>query len=504
MIFKKPYGFLIKYFKLIHLILTGLYIYLAYKVNSILKFYNLFIEKSIGKLDAINYITNYYIIAIVLSIIICIIIYALMRYKKKPRLLYLILIAEYLAVAFMIGIAYNGLDTIYIAVLETKTLLLYRDLLRIVIIFQYISIFFVLIRGLGFDIKKFNFVQDLQDLDMDVSDAEEVELTLGGTESAQRKVRRSFREFKYYYLENKNFINVIIMIIVVAVGSMFFVKKEVVDKVYEENEVFSSEDFSFKILNTYVTNKDYENVQVGSTDTAFVIVRMQVAAKGSEKLLNTSKLILEVDNNDYTSNKKYAKNFVDLGSAYREQLISKKQIFLFIYKVNVEDANKKMKIVYAEDKEVNLKPVMLDEISETKKLKLGDKIDLSVTSLGSGYLEIKSYEIKDKFLFPYEYELSGKVYTSNLAITSANNVIMHLVIDSSYPFNFSNFNILKQYASLKYKIDGKEYSSIIFSDKSPGNYKNGLYIALDKDVLVAHEIWLDIKIRNKQFIYTLK
>lgn len=504
MVFKKPYGFLIKYFKLIHLILTGLYIYLAYKVNSILKFYNLFIEKSIGKLDAINYITNYYIIAIVLSIVICIIIYALMRYKKKPRLLYLILIAEYLAVALMINVAYSGLNTIYISVLETKTLLLYRDLLRIVIIFQYISIGFVLIRGLGFDIKKFNFVQDLQELDIDVSDAEEVELTLGGTESVQRKLRRSLREFKYYYLENKNFINVIIVIIVVLIGSMFFVKKEVVDKVYEENEVFSSEDFSFKVLNTYVTNRDYENVQIGESDATFVIVRMQVAAKGGEKLLNTSKLILEVNNNDYTSNKRYAANFIDLGSAYRDQLIDKGQTYLFIYKVSSEDIQEKMKIVYAEDREVNLKPVLLDEISETKKLKLGEKIDLATTSLNSGYLSIKSYEIKEKFSFPYEYELNGKVYTSNLSITSTNNMIMHLVMDSSYPFDFSNFTILKQYATLKYKIDGKEYSSTIFSDKSPGNYKDGLYLAVDKDIEVAHEIWLDIKIRNKQYIYTIK
>ena len=64
MVFKKPYGFLIKYFKIIHLLLTGLYIYLAFKVSQILTYYNGFILGTASKLDAIKYVTNFYIIAI--------------------------------------------------------------------------------------------------------------------------------------------------------------------------------------------------------------------------------------------------------------------------------------------------------------------------------------------------------------------------------------------------------------------------------------------------------
>ena len=172
MVFKNPYGYLIKHFKLIHLFLTGLYVYLAIKVSSILQYYNHFIEGTASKLDAMSYVNNFYLIAIILSIIICAIVYALMRYKKKPRLLYLLLIILYIAVFIMIRVSYQGLHVIYISVLETKTLRLYRDLLRILILFQYLSIAFVLVRGLGFDIKKFNFVQDLEDLHLDEKDEE--------------------------------------------------------------------------------------------------------------------------------------------------------------------------------------------------------------------------------------------------------------------------------------------------------------------------------------------
>ena len=165
LVFRKPYAFLIKHFKIVHLILTLIYIYLALKVNGILKYYNNFISGTESKLNAINYVNNFYILAIVASIIICLIIYALMRYKKKPKLLYVILIVLYLTTAIIINISLNGLNTIYIDVLDVKTQRVYRDLLQIIIIFQYISICFTTVRALGFDIKKFNFQEDIFDQD---------------------------------------------------------------------------------------------------------------------------------------------------------------------------------------------------------------------------------------------------------------------------------------------------------------------------------------------------
>lgn len=61
MVFRKPYAFLIKHFKIVHLILTLIYIYLALKVNGILKYYNNFISGTESKLNAINYVNNFYI-----------------------------------------------------------------------------------------------------------------------------------------------------------------------------------------------------------------------------------------------------------------------------------------------------------------------------------------------------------------------------------------------------------------------------------------------------------
>ena len=80
---------------------------------------------------------------------------------------------------------------------------------------------------------------------------------------------------------------------------------------------------------------------------------------------------------------------------------------------------------------------------------------------------------------------------------------MHLKIDSSYVRNFTDYDILSKYAKLKYKVDNVEYTSLVFNDKTPGDYKEGLYVAVDKNVMQASNIWFEIKIRNNKYVYTI-
>lgn len=504
MVFKNPYGFLIKHFKLIHLILTGLYIYLAIKVSSILGYYNRFILGTASKMDAMKYVTNFYMIAVVLSIIICLVIYALMRYKKKPRILYLLLIAIYLAVAWLIQRSYAGLDTIFISVLDTKTLLLYRDLLRILLCIQYLSIAFVLVRGLGFDIKKFNFVQDLEELEIDLSDEEEVELSLGSFHYLRRKIHRYFREFKYYYFENKMFLNIIAIVLIVFGIAFYVFHVEVVHKEYTENEVFSTDDFRFQVVGSYITNQSYDGSVITKTNSSFVVVKVSIASNNDKKVLNTSNLILKVNQHSYACKKNYSSSFTDLGIIYRGEKISGSQTYLFIYNVSIDDLDSKMSLVYAGDKTVYLSPILLDEAGKSVSYKLGDEVDLANSIFEMGTLMISAYDLQEKFSYPYEYEISGQLFTTNLIITSVQNAIMHLTMNSSYPYQLTNYSFLKQYATLKYKVSDKEYTSVVFDNKTPGNYKDGLYLAVDKQIMNASSVWLDIHIRNQHYLYNLK
>lgn len=506
MIFRKPYGFLIKHFKLIHLILTGLFIYLTIKVNGMLAYYNNFELGIVGKLDAINYITDDYLAAVGASIVICIIAYILLRYKKKPRMLYLVLIGFVLVVAVVINISYGGLQTIYTSILDKRTIRLYRDLLKILVVFQYISILPVLVRGLGFDIKKFNFVKDMQELNFDMSDEEEVELTLGDTNSTQRKFNRRIRELRYYFIENKVFISIIIVIALIIGASTLYVSEEVINKVYNEGEVFSSNEFQFRVDKTYITTKGYDGKVIVGEDFSYVIVKMIVASNSGKKELNTANLILEVNYNSYSSGGYYGSKINDLGIIYKKQFFSGAKTYLFVFKVNNEDISSKddMRLVYAGDKEVNLKPVMLDEVGEVSTYKIGEVLDFSKTILGSGSFKIDSYELAASFPYSYNYEIGGESFTGQYDISSIKGGILNLKISSSYINNLDDYGFLDTYAVLKYKVGDIEYEIKNLENKTPGNYKDGLYLAVDKSVMEADSIWFDIVIRNVHYIYTIK
>jgi len=337
----------------------------------------------------------------------------------------------------------------------------------------------------------------------DVTDEEEVELSLGSGNTLNRKMHRRFREFKYYYLENKLFINVIIIGLMVLGLGIFVVNKEVINKVYEQGESLTTDNFRFQVLDTFVTNKSYDNKVILNNDNTFVVIRMAIASNDGKRKLNTSNLILDVNYNSYSSDSYYGARFSDLGNAYSGDLIGSASTYLFIYKINKEDANKKMKIVYAGDKTINLNSVILDEVKDAKKYKLEDNIDLATSSLGSGRLKINSMELAEKFSYTYQYEIGGKMYNSQLSISSVQKIIMHLKIEASYPYGLDNYSFLERYGKLKYKKDETEYV-VSFNNRTPGDYKGGLYLSVDKALLDADSIWFEIQIRNQQYIYTLK
>lgn len=503
-VFKNPYGFFIKHFKLIHLMLTGIYIYMAIEVNKILGYYNDFIAGVVDRSEAAVYFNMSYKIPIIMSVVFCLIIYAVLRYKKKPGTLYLGLIAFSFVVNTLISIVSGGLEVIYFGVLDVKTLRLYRDLLRILVIFQYLSIIVVLIRGLGFDIKKFNFASDLHELNLNVSDLEEVELTIGGTETLSRKFNRKLREFKYYYVENKVFICICVVLLVVFGVSSLFVKNEFIDKVYEQNEQFSTDYFTFNVLDSYVTTKGYDNEVISDNDVAFVIMKMSVSANGGKRKLNDGHLALKINYKNYTNDNYHSSSFVDLGNVYRGQEINGNNTYIFIFEIDIEDINKKMQFVYAGDKEVNLNPIKLDEEKKEKKYKLGEKIDFSDSTFGSGELIIDSYEFGNKFSYPFKYEINGQEKEGKYTIDSKFGVILKLDLVLDIPVDLDNYKFFNTYAVLKYKLDGVVYESDSISDKTPKNEDKKLYLDVNKNVSNAEEIWFEIQIRNSKYRYMIK
>ena len=56
MILRKPYAFLIKYFRLIHLFISLLIVYLIYKTNNMYNFFKDYITDDIVEIHATKYV----------------------------------------------------------------------------------------------------------------------------------------------------------------------------------------------------------------------------------------------------------------------------------------------------------------------------------------------------------------------------------------------------------------------------------------------------------------
>ena len=181
MILRKPYAFLIKYFKLINGILALLTIYITYRTYNIVSFFNDYITSDYtGNFYAgfsSNYISTFIYFIIILIIAGLLVIILLFIYKKKPLKTYATSLGYYIIFLVFLIFIKNTMVTLETTVISAEAARAYRDLSLISIVPQILFIILFLIRTFGFNTKSLNFEADLKDLQIESSDDEEVEIT---------------------------------------------------------------------------------------------------------------------------------------------------------------------------------------------------------------------------------------------------------------------------------------------------------------------------------------
>ena len=75
---------------------------------------------------------------------------------------------------------------------------------------------------------------------------------------------------------------------------------------------------------------------------------------------------------------------------------------------------------------------------------------------------------------------------------------------ATLPNNLTVYNLISENGKIKYNIGEEEYISKILNNRTPGNYKEGLYLEVDKNIENAENIYLELKVRDKEYIYTIK
>ncbi len=527
MILKKPYGFLIKRFRVIHIVLTLLTIYIALTSRSVLSFIRRFISNGyqVTVVDnmASEYINWTIYLTIFLVVISLIAIYVLLKSKKKPNKVYMAGIIYYIILFIGLIIASGLINGLSNSLWSTAAARTYRDIAQIIYYPQFFFIIVLGIRALGFNVKQFDFKSDLKDLEITEADSEDVELNINfKTYKAERFIRRFIREFYYYYLENKLIVRVIFVILIAVTIFLAFKSYEKIRYTYDVGESFTYNGFRIRVEDSMLTNVD-------SSGDAIVEGRYYLVLK-----LNITNNNLDNTNLDYNSLKIYindtyvnpsldiGNHFLDFGNPYmnRTMAAGESGTYIMAYMLSEEQvANRYRLSIYTGASQnsrsflaitinVNLSPSRLFDVDVVREANLNETVSLSSTYLGNSTINITSADIARRYEYTYEncfqgncQNLTGLVTASPNAQTNQILLILDydLVLDEETDAyqNINNITTFSnEFMSLEYIIGDVTYETTL-TNVTPSRISDLLILRTTSDIAMADEVNLLITIRNR-------
>lgn len=529
MILRKPYAFFIKHFRLIHLILASLIVYSLYRTKIVLDFFNEYAATTmsvVGQdltgtyLYGIIYLIPIFIIAVTILIMVIMIV------KKKPSLFYFINILIYIYYLIILFVADSTLTSLQVTLLEVRTTRFVRDLITISFISQIISATIVFIRATGFDIKKFDFRKDLQELEIEEADSEEFELEFKFDKNKLiRSLRRTMRQLKYFYKENRLLANIFIIMIACTIGFFTYNSYKSRQQILNQGSYFSGNNFNLSVTDSYLTNTDYKG-NIIDDDYYYLILRIKI--KGNNDALDMATTKVVIDKFVYTPNLEKRELLFDFGNIYNDetigadyeiksliyeipkQLIGKDIIFSYVKKNTVG------KSVKYTDAKVSIKYDDLTQKKENITYNLNDLVELN-SSFNNYKFIINEASFDNYFKLDYNFCISDKCYPSyeyiKPSLTSNYDKII-LKLKGSLTIgdvNMANVNdlydFIKNFGKIKYELNGNEYIQNIdlkevLSKKVAAN--DIYYIEVLKEVLNASKVSITFTFRNQTIEYILK
>ena len=406
MIIRKPYAFLIKNFRKVHIVLLLLSLYVLYKLLSISGFISDFM--AFGAYDYYNdpitkYISFSLYVVLGLLVLICFLLVLLLKRKEKPWKMYLIPIIEYVGL-FLVLSMIKSFFAHYSNSIATTDLRLSRDLLFILIIGSFATTGIFVMRVLGLDVKKFDFASDQEFLELSEEDREEVEIRVKIDKNIFiRFFNRIVRHLNYFYLEHKRICNAIgIVLAVVIVGSLAKTMF-VTNKSYKEGDFYSANGYTIKINDSYFTDKDYKGDIISKTSN-FVIIDLTMTNKSAPRTIRLENFHLKNGVSEFSSTgMNYEKEFQDLGKTYesvKELARDETADMIVVFKVD-KDLRKDNFSLFYQEKDGNLRKIRL-KITDISKIE-----DKGIINLGEELtLKLKPNEEKISF---YQYSFSPTV-----------------------------------------------------------------------------------------------
>ena len=532
MVLRKPYAFLIKNFKLIHIILTVLMTMFFFRLKNINDFLVGYIDEGLyGRVSDVvgKYIGVWgYLLPILIIGVLSLIAY-LLKMKEKPIKYYIITTIAYIVEIILIVVANIILSTIQQGTATFTTVQIFSDLLRVL---QYTPIPFLvvaLVRGVGFNIKQFNFKKDLIELNINEEDSEEFELEVEvDTEDIKAKFNRKLRFIKYVYLENKKvFITIAIAIVVgIVFGIVSFINS--LEKIYKEGHTFEAYGSTITVEKSYKTDKDTRGFLV-KKNKFYIIVDLKVKNNYDQLLeIPYSNIYLRVnDEKKYSPIDNYVNEFSDFGfrfiSTNKLKNLEERQVTL-VYEIDSEYNKNDFRLEYLISKvsknsesasyqyvKVDLKPKEFGEVELIDTKKIGQELEFKKSLIDGTKIKIEEVEFKDKYSFNYTQVIGSEKKELFKTIVPKDTskyrkTIMRLNANITENKNLNPLvysSLFEKFATVEYELNGKTYiqkPAIVDLSMEENEYT---YLEVVKDVSKATKVTLVFTIRDKEYKYIL-
>lgn len=517
MIIRKPFAFLIKNFKKIHIVLLLLSLFVAYKIIDVNLFVNDFMKLGAYDLYAdpiSNHISLFMLISVVLLSFGSFVLVILLKYKNKPWKTYLIPLIVYVSLFLILNMIKSFFKTYTIDV-ETTDLRFSRDLLVIFVVLQLPAIAIFFMRTFALDIGKFNFNSDKEFLELSDEDREEIEINFDIDINTFKRVwRRAIRNIRYFYLEHKGMTRLLFVIIILILGYNLYNTFFVINKVYKEGELYNYNGFVIKVKDTYITDKDY-NGKVISNKSNFLILNLSVEnLADTSRKFDTSNLHIKAANYDYiTTETTYSSEFSDLGKSYSKvkSIKSGENLnFIIIYKVDKKINSNRFVLFYQEKnilnklRKIKLKITDLSKIKDSASYNLGDFIDLNLNNKKESisfdsYQFTKSIEYNSNDCGSVSCELKSNFYQAG-----EGSLIFSLEFASDSWEAKNMIDFLSKYGKIEYKDSSGKMQVIDELSVMKKNYFGKVaYIIVPEDVSLGENIKLHFIVRNNNYIYSI-
>lgn len=492
MIIRKPYAFLIKYFKIIHITLFFLIIYLVIKTRNLYIFFKDF--SSTGTYTyienmATNYVTVFMIITSIILIGLLLSIFFLMKQKEKKVKFYLFATIFYSVTFLLLIYFFNVFNNLEFNSYSNQSLVLFRDITMVMYYLNYIFLTVSFVRGFGFNVKKFNFEKDLKELDISDEDREEIEVGSGiDYENIGNFVRKRKRNISYYFKENSFILIVFSIILILSFSTYIAFNKFVTNKIYNEGEVVFINDLEYVINSSFIVTEDKKSY--------YLIVDYNVVNNtDSDRELNINNSKIKIGDNNYYPKTNLGSKFDEYGEVYKKQKIKSNTSnnYILIFELDNDYNNIILELFnYKEEKGIDAifhyKNISLNLYKFSDKylgeFKLNNTINLDNTYYKKGNLSIINYEVLEQENYTYKI-CTGEIckeYNRTISASGKNKILK-----IEYKFNLEKdiFNYLK--------VETNNIKKDVIKNITPNNYMENMVLLEINDVEENINLFFDIK-----------